>query len=112
MDSNDGSDGFDSGGMAARTGARNIFGKLDAEIPPIRINSEVLIRLQRNAAGLHLTLSEYVRTRLEVDAVGKEHIMNMHSELLDGVSGNATHDDVRTSTAPVGMPTFLRSATK
>jgi hypothetical protein len=83
---------FDSAARA-RTAAKDIFGKLDAEIPTIRINSEVLIVLQRKAAALHMTLSEFVRTRLEVDAFGKEHILNMHAEVLERACGNARQAD-------------------
>jgi hypothetical protein len=95
------------GPARARTASKDIFGKLDAEIPSIRINSEVLIVLQRKAASLHMTLSEFVRTRLEVDAFGKQHILNMHADVLERACGNARQEEGDSS-----LPTFLKAAAK
>ena len=74
----------------ARNATSDIFGKLDDEIPPIRINGDVLDRMRRSAREAGCNLSEYLRNRLYVCEYGFEHISSLREQQLRRVIGNAS----------------------
>ena len=76
--------------MFSRTGASDIFGKLDEELPPIRINGDALDAIKRKAREVGMNLSEYVRTRLYVDAFGVDHVTSLYEDRIRRVIGNAS----------------------
>jgi hypothetical protein len=63
--------------LESRTGSTNLLGKLDAELPKMRMTLETLQVLQRKAAAADLTLAEYVRMVLDVNAWGEQHIASL-----------------------------------
>lgn len=75
--------------MFARTGVTDIFGKLDDELPPIRISGDVLDHMRRNARAAGVNFSEYVRNKLYVGEYGIEHIKSLREEQFMRVMGNA-----------------------
>ena len=68
----------------------DIFGKLDDEIPPIRINGDVLDHMRRSARAAGCNLSEYLRNRLYVCEYGFDHINSLREQQLRRVMGNAS----------------------
>lgn len=84
------SSGFDTP-MEARTGVTDIFGKLDDDLPSIRINGEVLDLMRRNARAAGCNLSEYIRNKLYVGEFGYEHVASLRDQQLRRVIGNAPH---------------------
>lgn len=76
--------------LAARTGQSDILGKLDDELPSLRINGDAVIELERRwrASGLG-SLSEYRRMVLYVNLFGEEHVANLYAAKVRRVVGNA-----------------------
>lgn len=79
--------------MAARTAGGDIFGKLDDELSPIRINSDALLEIKRKATENGMTLAEYVRTRLYVDVFGLEHVLMLHENRIRRATSNASQGE-------------------
>ena len=73
----------------ARTAAADIFGKLDAELAAIRIDSETLCELHKEASRLGISISELSRTTLRVRAWGEDHVRTLNAEHMARVIGNA-----------------------
>jgi predicted DNA binding CopG/RHH family protein len=86
-------DDFDGPAQAARTPTSDIFGKLDDEIPPIRVNGDALLAIKRKATANGMTLSEYVRLRLYVDVCGLEHVLMLQENRTRRATGNASQGD-------------------
>lgn len=79
-------DGFEGN---ARNPTSDLFGKLDDELPQVRINSDALLEVKRKAAANDMTLSEYIRTRLYVDVFGLDHVLSLHEQRIRRATGNA-----------------------
>mgnify|MGYP006136744973 CR=1 FL=1 len=77
----------------ARAPTSDVFGKLDDELSPIRINSEALLEIKRKANDNGMTLAEYVRTRLYVDVFGIEHVLILHENRIRRATSNASQGD-------------------
>jgi hypothetical protein len=73
----------------ARTAAADIFGKLDAELNAIRIDSETLVELHKMANEYGVSISELCRTTLRVRAWGEEHVRTLNAQHMARVMGNA-----------------------
>lgn len=56
------------------------FDNLTDEMPKIRMSDETMLVLRRKAAATHMSLSEYVRMRLDIFAFGEDHIANLCAE--------------------------------
>lgn len=76
-------------GAFARAAQSDVFGKLDDEIPPIRINGDVRIELRRLAAASQMNESEFVRNLCHVRVYGLEHVLRLQAERLQRAVGNA-----------------------
>ncbi len=74
--------------MSARGPTSDIFGKLDTAVPEVRINSDALEILRRKAADNQMTLSEWIRIRLYVDAMGLDHVLSVNEARIRRASGN------------------------
>lgn len=81
--------------LFSRKGVSSPLGKLDDELPKIRISSFTMAVLKRMAAEADMNPSEFVRTRLDVLAFGVDEVKRMRSTQLDRVvrMGGAGHDD-------------------
>lgn len=77
----------------ARTPTADVFGKLDDELSPIRINSEALLEIKRKANENGMTLAEFVRMRLYVDVFGLEHVLILNENRIRRATGNASQGD-------------------
>ena len=74
----------------ARSGVSDIFGKLDDEIPPIRISGDFLDICRRNARAAGCNLSEYLRNKLYVSELGIDHVRSLREQHFSRVMGNAS----------------------
>lgn len=74
--------------LAARSPTSDVFGKLDDELPQVRINSDALLEIKRKAASHDMTLSEYIRIRLYVDVFGLEHVLSLNENRIRRATGN------------------------
>ena len=81
---------FQPDALEARNGASDIFGKLDDEIPPIRINGDALDQMRRNARAAGCNLSEYLRNKLYIAEFGFDHINSLREAQLRRVMGIAS----------------------
>lgn len=74
----------------ARTAQSDLLGKLDDELPSLRINGDAMIELERRwrAAGVG-SLSEYRRLVLYTNLFGEEHVANLYAAKIRRVVGNA-----------------------
>lgn len=77
--------------LESRTGSTSLFGKLDAELPKQRISLDTLVALQRKAAEANLSLAEYVRTVLDVQAHGFERVASLAASRLRQVVGTGVN---------------------
>ncbi|MGV8822998.1 MAG: hypothetical protein ACWA66_02105 [Methylibium petroleiphilum] len=75
-------DGIDNAPRFQRTGSSSPLGKLDAELPKQRINSETIARLQLQAAEAGMSLAEFVRLVLDCKAFGSEHVASLHADRI------------------------------
>lgn len=73
----------------ARTASADIFGKLDSELPPIRINGDVLEAAHRVAHDSGMGITEFVRTLLYVRVYGLEHVLSLKEDRIRRATGNA-----------------------
>lgn len=72
----------------ARSSATDAFGKLDNELPPVRIDDQTLIELQRLANESRMNLSEFIRTVVRVRVWGFEHLQTVANDRLRRAVGN------------------------
>ena len=79
---------FDELGFA-RTGTTHPLGTFDAQLERINMHESTIDQLRAQASAKGLTLSEYVRTILEVQAWGLAHVQRMHAERLARIVNNA-----------------------
>lgn len=77
--------------VLARTGVTDIFGKLDDDLPPVRMNGDVMDDIRRSARAAGCSLSEYVRNMLYIGVYGFEHINSLREAQLRRVMVNAAH---------------------
>lgn len=73
----------------ARTANSDVFGKLDAELQAIRMDSETLLKLHREANDVGMSVTEFCRTVLRGRAWGAEHVENVNAERVRRAMGNA-----------------------
>lgn len=73
----------------ARSANSDVFGKLDAELPPVRIDSDTLVALHRLASETGMNVSEFVRTLARVRVWGLKHCQTVQAERLQRAMGNA-----------------------
>lgn len=73
----------------ARTAAADVFGKLDAELAAIRIDSETLVELHKLANEYGISISDLCRTTLRVRVWGEAHIETVSRNHMRRVMGNA-----------------------
>jgi hypothetical protein len=77
----------------SRTPTGDVFGKLDDEMAPIRINSDALLEIKRKATDNGMTLAEYVRMRLYVDVFGLEHVLMLPENRIRRATSNASQGE-------------------
>lgn len=68
--------------LLSRNGQAHPMGKFDAQLERINVHQETLDRLRSLASEKGVTLSEYVRTILEVKAFGLAHVQMMQAQQL------------------------------
>jgi hypothetical protein len=73
----------------ARTASSDVFGKLDDEIPAIRIDNETILRLHKEAHECGMNVTEFCRTVLRGRVWGSEHIETVNAERIRRAIGNA-----------------------
>jgi hypothetical protein len=78
----------DEEAVFARSSATDAFGKLDNELPPVRIDDQTLIELQRLANESRMNLSEFIRTVVRVRVWGFEHLQTVANDRLRRAVGN------------------------
>lgn len=72
----------------ARGSQSDVFGKLDAELPPVRINADVLTEVHKLASSAGMNVSEYLRTLVHVKVYGIDHVLNLQADRLRRAMGN------------------------
>lgn len=72
----------------ARTAGTSPLGKLDAENPKFRIDSETLAQLQLRATQVGMTLAEYERILLQTHVWGAAHVESLHADRIRRVVGS------------------------
>ena len=77
------------GPMFSRTEASDVFGKLDAEVQAIRIDSDTLIKLHAEANAVGMTLSEFCRVVLRGRVWGADHVATIGMQRIRRAMGNA-----------------------
>lgn len=75
--------------VLARTGVTDIFGKLDDNLPEIRMNGDVVDQMRRNARAAGMNLTEYARYKIYVGEYGFDHVNSLREEQLRRAMGNA-----------------------
>lgn len=75
--------------LLARTASSDVFGKLDAELQAIRIDSETLVRLHRESHDVGVSVSELVRAVLRARVWGVDHVETVNADRMRRVIGNA-----------------------
>jgi len=73
----------------ARSSATDAFGKLDNELPPVRIDDQTLIELQRLANESRMNSLKFIRTVVRVRVYGLEHLQTVANDRLRRAVGNA-----------------------
>jgi NAD(P)-dependent dehydrogenase (short-subunit alcohol dehydrogenase family) len=73
--------------LESRTGTTSVLGKLHGELPKQRISLDTLEVLQRKAAAADMTLAEYVRAVLDINAFGEAHMASLAAERIRRVVG-------------------------
>ncbi len=81
--------------MASRTGSSDPIGKLDDTIDSFRINGETKAILQLQAVRCGMSLSEYLRFVLDVQAHGIDRLRSLNSRKFDLVGNLLALDAVR-----------------
>lgn len=67
----------------------DVFGKLDDEVPAIRIDNETMLRLHKEAHDCGMQLSEFCRTVLRGRVWGEEHVLTVSADRFRRAIGNA-----------------------
>ena len=75
--------------MFSRSAQSDVFGKLDSELPPVRINGDVLVEVHRLASAAGMSISEYLRTLVHVKVYGIDHVLSLQADRLRRAMGNA-----------------------
>lgn len=75
--------------MFSRTESSDVFGKLDAELQAIRIDSDTLVKLHREATDLGMSVSEFCRTVLRGRVWGADHVETVSAQRIRRAMGNA-----------------------
>lgn len=75
--------------LFSRTAQADAFGKLDAELQSIRIDSDTLVELHRAAHEADVSVSELVRDVLRARVWGVNHVETVNANRLKKVLGNA-----------------------
>jgi hypothetical protein len=78
----------DEAAFFARSAQSDVFGKLDMELPPVRINGDVLAEVQRLASAAGMNVSEYLRTLVHVKVYGIDHVLSLQAARLRRAMGN------------------------
>ena len=73
----------------ARSAGSDIFGKLDDELPPVRINGDVRDTLKRKAASVGMNETEFLRNLVYVNVYGIDHVLSLQAERLKSTMLNA-----------------------
>jgi len=73
----------------SRNASSDVFGKLDDEIPAIRIDNETILRLHKEAHACGMGFTEFCRTVLRGRVWGAEHIETVNAERIRRAIGNA-----------------------
>lgn len=71
----------------ARNGSSSSFGKLTAKIPSINIDDDTNEEALRLARQADMSLSEWVRTLIQVRVHGVDHVARMNEDRLRVVAG-------------------------
>lgn len=79
----------DTEALFSRTAQADAFGKLDAELQAIRIDSDTLVQLHRAAHDEGVSVSELVRAVLRARVWGAEHVETVNADRMRRVIGNA-----------------------
>lgn len=76
--------------LEARSAESDLFGKLDDELPTMRINSDATAELERRwrKAGVG-NATEYRRLVLYANLFGEEHVASLYADKIRRVVGNA-----------------------
>lgn len=73
----------------ARTPGRDIFGKLDDNLPEVRIPHEVKRDAEQAASALGLDLTAYLRENLYASLYGPAHVASLYEDRARRALGNA-----------------------
>ena len=79
--------------LASRSGSSNVFGKLTAEVPKVKIPEATHEELERLSREAGLSLSEFVRELLMVRAHGLDMVSKLHADRLRVVAGMSASGD-------------------
>lgn len=74
----------------SRTSQSDVFGKLDAELQAIRMDSETLLKLHQEANEVGMNITEFCRIVLRGRVWGVDHIATVSAERVRRAIGNAT----------------------
>lgn len=75
--------------MFSRSARSDVFGKLDSELQAIRMDSETLVRLHREASNLGMSVTEFCRIVLRGRVWGSNHVETVSAERVRRAIGNA-----------------------
>jgi len=75
--------------LFSRTSQSDVFGKLDAELQAIRMDSETLLRLHREANDVGMSVTEFCRIVLRGRVWGSDHVATVSAERVRRAIGNA-----------------------
>lgn len=82
----------------SRSGSTSPLGKLNCELPKIRISEATDMVLRHKAAEEGLSLSEFVRIHLDAIAFGPDHVAMMAADrvrrVAANVGANASHEGI------------------
>ncbi|EYS89535.1 hypothetical protein CF68_33155 [Cupriavidus sp. SK-4] len=70
----------------ARSGRSNLFGKMTAEIPKVKVSWETREALEARATEVGMSLSEFVRELLMVSAHGEDFMKSIYAERISVVA--------------------------
>lgn len=81
-----------SDALFMRSSKTSPFGKLTAENPKVLIPEEAHDIIKRRASSRGMSVNEYVRELLLINAYGLEHVKRLSAERLDFIAGNGMDD--------------------
>jgi len=70
----------------ARSGRSNLFGKMAAEIPKVKVPWETRETLEARATEVGMSLSEFVRELLMVSAHGEDFMKSIYAKRIGVVA--------------------------